>query len=298
MRRGVPFLGAGGVLLVLEGAEHFFGIIESLDFVKTKLPDVYRVVTSSSTNTAVSLSAVILLLIGLRRVNGEVPGPVRGSKNSVQNVDRSPGTQVAAGNIINQYGPQTLVSAGRQVRPEKAKPKVVQRGVVAKLGEFPYWDRSSRDWVRETLTCQALAIRNDADSSEGDAYRLVAHLDFDSDQGSHSINEGWWIEDGDRGAQNQLDIGRSQTKHLLIAARSEAGACLAVGKVWHGEVHRYLPDGIEQLQAGKWRLVVEIRGDNIRSRYYLSGIVEESGGSRCSRPSTVRPNDWPPEVEE
>jgi hypothetical protein len=173
-----------------------------------------------------------------------------------------------------------------------------QRGIVETACDLPYWDGNANEWRTVEVECLALKIRNEPDSSDGEADNIIAHLDFESDLfDTVSVDEGWWIEDAQESGIHTFFIGRSQTKHLVIVVRSGNRQCYPIPKVWGKLEGRHLPGNSESLESGRWRLTIQIAGDHLRSHFYSVGIVNPDGTSQWSKPTATRPSDWPPEEQ-
>ena len=134
-------------------------------------------------------------------------------------------------------------------RREKEKPSLaIIGGVRAIECEIPMdYDQNARDFTHAFLHCHTIAIRNNAETSLGEADGIVAHLDFESDtRDSIHVHEGWWKEDSVQ--QNIHHIGRGETKHLVILlANRDTGELATLPKEWKERAARYLPGEPELL---------------------------------------------------
>ena len=231
--------------------------------------------------------------------------PAAGSSvpSLIQNIAARAGEYAAGGDITGSsprdQAPPTIAGHGN-VRPEKERPDLIQRGIVRMPASLPYF--FNRNWASLERECWALVIRNHALSSEGNAKDVVAHLDYENDDGLDSlqIHEGWWIEDAES-RLSSLDIRRSETKHLVLSVipskpqDSRKVECSAVSKAWDHQSLRHIPR-IQSLPAGKWRISVEVTGERLRNHFYLTTEVDADGTrTKWSRPITERPEDWPKE---
>jgi hypothetical protein len=138
-----------------------------------------------------------------------------------------------------------------------------------------------------------LIIRNNADSSRGQALNVVAHLEFTSSDNSSRvlINDGWWCEDDRVLMLPGFYIARSETKHLVITGTTKE-SCFAIDKQWDRYHQRYFPNNMPILSVGVWRLTIEITAEHARAMFYSNGTIYEDGASNWTDPLTTRPASW------
>lgn len=291
MQRGVAWFSSGGLLLALEGAEHFFGLIQSFDFLKTKAPAIYAVAINPTVQAAVLFCGILLILIGIKKAREPEkmmpPAAILGDHNQIVSDNRE--TRVAGRDM---YIVNDVPITPTPVTPRRREPNLIDRGVTERLVHLPAFNENRNEWSDLEFTCFALGIRNDAESAQGSARNVVAHLEFESDIHPRIIIEnGWWIGDGDAGSVT-LWIERSQTKYLVLACLRE-GDCFPVGKQWARELRRNVPEANVLFQPGDWRLTIEIAAEFFRARYYTDGTVREDGTMQWNQTVAQRPTGWP-----
>jgi hypothetical protein len=200
----------------------------------------------------------------------------------------------AIGSIGNITGSNVTIGTAtkRESSYRPTPPQLTPRRVLGMPCNFPIPDQQELELSE--LPCMVLAIRNNADSSEGTADNVIAHLDFESDQHPPiSIDEAWWHEDEDGYAKLTLSIFRSETKHLVLTLKSQDGQCYAVPKYWDANYYRHLPKEPVLIPTGRWRLTIEVTAERYRLDCYLTGEVLEGGDSKWSNVMPTRPSDWP-----
>ena len=274
----------------MEGAEHFFGLTQFLDFLKTNAPAIYDVLINPMLTTAISFSGIILILIGLkkaRKPEKQMAAVPSIGQNQIVRDNRE--TRVAGRDIyiVNEAPAQQ-----KPAEPRRREPKLVNRGISERTVHLPSYNETRNEWSSLEFACFALGIRNDAESMQGSARNVVAHLEFESDvHPKIVIDSGWWIDDDDTGSIT-LWIERSQTKYLVLGCCRECD-CFPVGKQWGRDFRKNVPDANVLFQPGGWRLSIELVAEFFRVRYYTDGIIRTDGTMQWTQPATERPIGWP-----
>ena len=250
------------------------------------------------------LSGVALIWIflkiregGLRRVDTGPTPPVTMAVHQTTGGDQSPAIHmdVGPGARVDVHAGMSAGSPPLPKSPDrKTQPNLVTLGIVRMQCSFPYYNyddpwQQVKTWE---MFGMVLPIRNDTLSSKDDADRVIAHLDFESSVHSTvQINEGWWREDADETNTPSFCIGRSQTKHLVIAVEGK-DECFAVSKTWEHQSRSKTYREQPTLQDGDWRLTITITAEGARWQFFTEGSVR-NGKSVWSTPVNVRLVSWP-----
>jgi hypothetical protein len=129
--------------------------------------------------------------------------------------------------------PESTLPIGGTMSQPKPAPNIVCRGFFPKTCDFPL----SGEEPDSRWECQTIAFRNTGQSAD----HVVACLDFHSDRGQPvPVNEAWWSEDADRTSNIGFYIGRTETKHLVVAIQADGG-CFVVGKTYSRSFGRFMP---------------------------------------------------------
>jgi hypothetical protein len=145
MQRGIAWFSSGGLLLALEGAERFFGLIQSFDFLKTKAPAIYAVAINPTFQAAVLSCGIVLILVGIKKAREPEkmmpPAAILGDQNQIVRDNRE--TRVAGRDM---YIVNDVPVAPTPVLPRRREPSLIDRGVTERPVHLPAFNENRNEW--------------------------------------------------------------------------------------------------------------------------------------------------------